>query len=87
MDNIVKDVEEGKITTLGEIYKGKKSKPSFPTLPTEEEKAEDFAANLLEIFDSAWDLEKLIDEVESEARRTLLLRRLVKIELESKYKG
>ncbi|MCP8307434.1 MAG: hypothetical protein H3Z52_02085 [archaeon] len=85
MDKTVKEVEEGKIISLSEIYRGRK--PSFPTLPTEEEKVEDLTANLLDIFDSAQELEKLINEVETEARRTLLLRRLLKIELDQRTRS
>lgn len=87
LENIAKRAEKGEIKSVSEIYK----RPAEGFIPTieeveeaEEEGALNVASSLLELWDAASDLEKLINKVELEAKRTLRLRRLVRIELKGK---
>ena len=87
LENIAKRAEEGEIRSVSEIYE----RPARGRIPTivevegaEEEGALNVASSLLELWDAASDLEKLINKVEREANRTLRLRRLVRIELKGR---
>ena len=87
LDKIAEKVKKGEVTSISEIYE-REPEESFTPPKFFEEKQEEEALNLassfLDILDAAQNLEDLIQRVEREATRTLTLRRLVKIELESK---
>jgi len=87
LDKIAEKVKKGKVTSISEIYEREPEERIIP-LPSLKEKQEEESLNLassfLDILDAAQNLEGLIQRVEREATRTLTLRRLVKIELESR---
>ncbi len=89
LDKIAEKVKQGKVTSIGEIYEREpKEHDIIPIPPSSNEKQEgeelDLASSFLGIMDAAEKLEELIHTIEREANRTLILRKLVKIELKSK---
>jgi len=88
LDKIAEKVKKGKIASIGEIYERQPKKRIIPLPPPTKEKQEeeqlDLASSFVGVLDAAKNLEDLIHAIEKEAKRTLTLRRLVKIELESK---
>ena len=88
LDKIAEEVHKGKVASIGEIYE-REPKERIISLPSlskkkQEEEQLNLASSFLDILDAAKNLENLIQIVEREANRTLTLRRLVKMELESK---
>lgn len=88
LDKIAEKVKKGEVTSISDIYEREPKKRIIP-LPSllkekQEEEALNLAASFLDILDTARNLEDLIQTLEREANRTLTLRKLVKIELESK---
>lgn len=87
LDKIAEKVKKGKVASIGEIYERKPEEPIIPPSllrEKEEEESLNLASSFLDILDSAKNLEDLIKILEREAKRTLTLRRLVLLELESK---
>jgi len=80
LNDVIVKAEKGELTSIGEVHPPKES--TLPSLPTpifeekEEEKKLDLVSAILEVFDSASDLEKLIGEVEKESKRTIRTARL-----------
>ena len=87
LDKIAEKVKKGEVTSISEIYEREPEEGFTPPKffeEKQEEEALNLASSFLDILDAAQNLEDLIQRVEREATRTLTLRRLVKIELESK---
>ena len=80
LNQIIDKAEKGKLASIGEAHPPKKvQSPLQASLvfeEKEEEKELDLVSAILEVFDSASDLEKLIDEVEKESKRTIRIVRL-----------
>jgi len=81
LDDIIDRAEKGKLTSIGEV-RPKKKTTLFPEIPQvieekEEEKTLNLVSAILEVFDSASDLEKLVNEVERESKRTINTAKLV----------
>lgn len=81
LNRIVEQAEKGKISSIGEVHP---PKPEIETLQPfeflkkkEEEKELNLVSSILEVFDSATDLEKLIKDVEKESKRTIYTAMLV----------
>jgi phenylpropionate dioxygenase-like ring-hydroxylating dioxygenase large terminal subunit len=81
LNKIVEQAEKGKITSLGEVNP---PKPEIETLQPielfkkkEEEKELNLVSAILEVFDSATDLEKLIKDVEKESKRTIYIIKVI----------
>ena len=83
LNDIISKAEKGEIGSISQVPVPKpktSSRESFslPEFPErEDEKKLDLVSAMLEVFDSASDLEKLIDEVERESVRTVNIVRLV----------
>jgi len=95
LNKVIERAEQGKLTTLGEVYPSKKT--TFPPTPEpveeiksgiseeyeyEEERKLTLVSAILEVLDAASTLEKLIDEVERESKRTIRTAKLVKMALD-----
>jgi hypothetical protein len=78
---VIDKAEKGKLTSIGDVHPEKKAvlpPPPFEMLEEkEEEKTLNLVSAILEVFDSASDLEKLIKEVERESNRTINTAKLV----------
>ena len=89
LNEVISKAEKGQLTSIGEVHPSKKG--TFPLAPTpilearegeiiqaeeEEEKKLDLVSSILEVFDSASNLEKLINEVEKESKRVIRTARL-----------
>lgn len=86
LNKIVAQAEKGEINSIGAVHKPKSEieemEPfQFTPLKILEKKEEERELNLvsaiLEVFDSATDLEKLVKEIEKESKRTLSTARLI----------
>jgi hypothetical protein len=88
LNDIIDRAERGGITSVREIQPPKKETllPSLAPVveEVEEEKELNLVSAILEVFDSASDLEKLINEVEKEGRRTVRTAKLVVRALQKK---
>jgi len=75
LNAVIDRAERGEIASIGEV------RPPLAAIEIFEEKEEEKKLNLvsciLEVFDSASDLEKLINEVEKESKRTISTAKLV----------
>jgi hypothetical protein len=74
LDAVIDKAEKGKVTAMREVYTPKEKETfELPPLPLtgekEEEKKLDLVSAILEVFDSASSLEKLINEVEKQCKR------------------
>lgn len=83
---VAKKAEKGEVKSVGDIYKRPSRGEVIELIPPKrrskrEQAPLDIAESLLEIWDAASELEKLVNKVEHEAIRTLRLRRLVKLEI------
>jgi hypothetical protein len=86
LNKIIAQAEKGEIKSIGEVHPPKPEieeiKP-FSLTPIElskekeEEKELSLVSAILEVFDSATDLEKLIKEIEKESKRTVSTFRLI----------
>jgi hypothetical protein len=82
LNKIVEQAEKGKITSIGEVHPPKPEIPKLQPIKIfkekeEEEKELNLVSAILEVFDSATDLEKLIKDVEKESKRTITTYRLI----------
>jgi hypothetical protein len=86
LNKIVAQAEKGEIKSIGEVSQSKSEieeieplhfKPLKILQTREEEKELNLVSAILEVFDSATDLEKLIKEIEKESKRTLSTARLI----------
>ncbi len=86
LNKIVAQAEKGEIKSIGEVNPPKSEieeiepfqfKPIKILEKREEEKELNLVSAILEVFDSATDLEKLIKEIEKESKRTLSTARLI----------
>lgn len=88
LNEIIAKAEKGKLVSISEIHPPEKKTLGLPPLRTaeerEEEKPLDLVSAILEVFDSASDLEELINEVEKEIKRTIWL---AKMAIEAVQKG
>lgn len=77
LNDLISKAERGEISSISQIPVPE-PKPTFPSLQKEEEdKKLNLVSSILEVFDSASDLEKLINEVERESMRTVSTAKLV----------
>ena len=89
LNEVINKAEQGKLASIGEVHPPKKAPFTLQPIEIFEEKEEekklDLVSSILEVFDSASDLEKLINEVEKESKRTISTARLVIKVLEKKH--
>lgn len=87
IQEVARKTEKGEVKSVGDIYK-RPSSEKVIELPIPKRRAKekqaplDIAESILEIWDAASELERLVEKVEHEAIRTLRLRRLVKLEIQ-----
>lgn len=94
LNGIITKAEKGELTSIREVQPPPPPPPPRSTIPTltpifeekEEEKKLDLVSAILEVFDSASDLEKLINEVDKESKRTIRTARLTIKVLQKKQK-
>jgi len=86
LNKIIAQAEKGEIKSIGAVHKPKSETEEIETFSfkpmkilkkKEEEKELNLLSAILEVFDSATDLEKLIKEIEKESKRTLSTARLI----------
>lgn len=81
LNKIVEQAEKGKITSIGEVHPPKPEIPKLQPIKIfkeeEEEKELNLVSAILEVFDSATELEKLIKDVEKESKRTITTAKLI----------
>lgn len=81
IDKIVEKVSYGEIQRMEDVYKpSEKGFPDFLDIVPEKEKPLDIASAILSMIDAASDLEKINKEIDSEARKLLVLRKIVLLE-------
>jgi hypothetical protein len=75
LNKIIDQAEKGQVSSIGQVNPPKPDIEEFPQMPIFKQKEEERELNLvsaiLEVFDSATELEKLIKEVEKESKRTI----------------
>jgi len=90
LNEVIDKAEKGELSSIREVHPPKERTllPPFPPIfeEKEEEKKLDLVSSILEVFDSASDLEKLINEVEKESKRTVRTARLTIKALQNKRK-
>jgi hypothetical protein len=81
LNQIIDQAEKGKLTSIGEVNPPKPDIEELPSISIFKQKDEEKELNLvsaiLEVFDSATELEKLIKDVEKESKRTIHTAELV----------
>lgn len=80
LNTVIERAEKGEVNSIGEVHPPRSSPPELIEISEEKEEEEkklDLVSSILEVFDSASDLEKLINEVEKESKRTINTARLV----------